>query len=356
MPTTYYETVNGKIISQTCDGVYTSFETDALGSITATVDENGQVINTYRYKPSGALLAKTGIGEDPSILWTGATGSQHTGLKQAEQYNQHRHYSHHSGWTSSDPIWPIEMPYVYVKSNPITHLDPSGFGIEFNNCDNHVMGSLKNCCEVFNNLDAAKIATCLMYSGWGHHVTLIPQVLEYLKKRCKSENENTCVFCQGPAPDNSLPDNLPSSCHEYMQKACNQLGVSANAGMLLDPNVSLHPNEGALMRDGKYAPSIQCHANPTGCGADLRKNGCIAAIVFCWDSMEFNHWLYGREPNRHLRERTCATLAHEMIHSSGLLGSAYHDDYLDIVHAMSKCIGASLGAENHFPVQFPKKP
>jgi hypothetical protein len=75
MPTTYYHTVAGRILGETTSGVRTDYLTDALGSVTATVDASQNVINTYRYKPYGEQLAKTGSGADPRFRWVGAFGT-----------------------------------------------------------------------------------------------------------------------------------------------------------------------------------------------------------------------------------------------------------------------------------------
>ena len=73
MPTTYYNTVNGRIQGETTAGVATTYMTDALGSVTGTI-QNGAVVNTYRYNPYGSLLAKTGpVRADPKFMWTGST-------------------------------------------------------------------------------------------------------------------------------------------------------------------------------------------------------------------------------------------------------------------------------------------
>ncbi len=48
---------------------------DALGSVTGTLNASQAVVNTYRYKPYGELLAKTGAGLDPRILWGGYRAS-----------------------------------------------------------------------------------------------------------------------------------------------------------------------------------------------------------------------------------------------------------------------------------------
>jgi len=127
MPITYYDTVNGQLIGETTSGVRTEYLTDALGSVSATVNSSGEIVNTYRYKPYGQLLAKTGSGEDPRYLWTGNTGSRRTLVTYAEQYNQARHYgARQAGWTTVDPLWPTQLMFGYVWGNPTNYTDPSG--------------------------------------------------------------------------------------------------------------------------------------------------------------------------------------------------------------------------------------
>ena len=127
MPTKTYYSVAGEIIAEETGGVRTDYITDALGSIVATVDSSQAVVNTYRYKPYGALLAKTGTGADPRFLWTGNTGSRTTNLNRAEQYNRARHYSSKLGqWISKDPLWPSEWAYAYVRGRVVSGIDPHG--------------------------------------------------------------------------------------------------------------------------------------------------------------------------------------------------------------------------------------
>ena len=127
MPVSTYRTYNGRLRAEVTDGVRTTYLTDALGSVTATVDSSQTVLNTYRYKPSGDLLAKTGSSPDPRFLWTGDTGSRTTTKAYAEQYNRARHYGSRQGqWTTVDPIWPDERAYGYVNGNPTSYLDQDG--------------------------------------------------------------------------------------------------------------------------------------------------------------------------------------------------------------------------------------
>ncbi|MCC7435245.1 MAG: hypothetical protein IT363_11210 [Methanoregulaceae archaeon] len=127
MATTNYHTVNGEIIGETTSSVRTGYLTDGLGSVTATQGSTGNVLATYRYKPYGALLAKTGTGMDPRFLWTGSSGSRATSVSCAGNYNRARHYSALTAlWTSADPLWPHTLAYVYAQCRPITATDPSG--------------------------------------------------------------------------------------------------------------------------------------------------------------------------------------------------------------------------------------
>ena len=135
MPVVNYHTVNGQMVGQSTGTTFTQYLTDALGSVTATV--NGKrVTNTYRYKPYGERLAKTGSGPDPDFQWTGDTGSRVTGRSRAEQYNQARHYgTRQASWGTLDPIWPMSKAYLYVDGNPVSWIDPTGlYRVERKKC------------------------------------------------------------------------------------------------------------------------------------------------------------------------------------------------------------------------------
>lgn len=121
-----YHTVNGMLIGETSNGVRRGYLSDALGSVVATVDDTGSIENTYRYKPYGDLLAKTGTASDPRFLWIGALGYRYkTSL--GNVYVRARHYVTYNGnWSSVDKFWPAQPAYNYARSNPVTHIDPSG--------------------------------------------------------------------------------------------------------------------------------------------------------------------------------------------------------------------------------------
>ena len=116
MATTYYHTVEGRIRGQSTAGVRTDYLTDALGSVVATVNSTAAVVNTYRYKPYGERLAKTGVGADPRFLHMGEHGVRRTGRACAEEYMRARHYDPvTASFTTRDPIGidvEFGMPYI----------------------------------------------------------------------------------------------------------------------------------------------------------------------------------------------------------------------------------------------------
>ncbi|MCW5941945.1 MAG: hypothetical protein KIS66_06920 [Fimbriimonadaceae bacterium] len=174
MPTTNYHTVNGRTIGETTDGVRTDYLTDALGSVTATVDQSQNVLNTYRYKPYGGLLAKTGSSPDPKFLWTGDTGSRTTGLAYFEQYNRARHYgSMQAGWTSVDPLWPRSVQYGYAFADPLRYTDPGG-----------MLGIDTNCtCKIIHERTVCFSLAAIRHLGPTAQWVLCPQwcYTEYIK-------------------------------------------------------------------------------------------------------------------------------------------------------------------------------
>lgn len=107
-----------------------TYGTDALGSVIATYDNTGKTENTYRYKPCGGLLAKTGTTADPLFTWAGSLGYRQTGRGYSDLYVRARHYSAGLGvWTTVDPLWPGSAPYGYSQGSPVGFSDPSGLDL-----------------------------------------------------------------------------------------------------------------------------------------------------------------------------------------------------------------------------------
>ncbi|MDI9640034.1 hypothetical protein QM565_30460 [Geitlerinema splendidum] len=99
----------------------TYYTLDALGSVVATTDNKGNILNTYEYKPfSGEVLQKTGSAPDPRFMWNGSHGYRTTNLPQQQfltHYVRARHYQGMTAaWTTQDPLWPQEPAYRYVEN------------------------------------------------------------------------------------------------------------------------------------------------------------------------------------------------------------------------------------------------
>src|SRR5262249_54175585 len=130
MGVTNYYSVNGEILGEkVIGGSRMDYLSDALGNVMATMNQSAQVVNTYRYKPYGALLAKTGVGADPAFQWVGAQGYRQTSKKFSDVYVRARHYDTATGrWTTEDlsVAEGVLAVFRYVRSNPVSNVDPSG--------------------------------------------------------------------------------------------------------------------------------------------------------------------------------------------------------------------------------------
>ena len=126
MPVTNYYTIDGQMIGYKTAAGRKDFLTNALGSVTAEVDQTGNT-KTFdgRYKPYGGDLSSTGTRG--KYGWVGAWGYRDSGLLSSSHYVRARHYSKTSGsWTSVDPLWPGEGAYVYVRAVPSIMIDYFG--------------------------------------------------------------------------------------------------------------------------------------------------------------------------------------------------------------------------------------
>ena len=134
-----YYTVDGQMIGYKTAAGRKDFLTDALGSVTAEVDQTGAT-KTFdgRYKPYGRDLSSTGTRG--SYGWVGTWGYRETGLSSSSHYVRARHYSKTNGsWTTIDPLWLAQPAFRYVRGRVTRYTDPSGLRPE-------------NYCKKFNEL------------------------------------------------------------------------------------------------------------------------------------------------------------------------------------------------------------
>ena len=122
-----YYTIDGQIVGYKKSGARKDFLTDALGSVTAEVDQTGNT-KTFdgRYQPYGGILSSA--GSKGSFGWVGTWGYRETGLGGSSHYVRARHYSKTGGnWNTADKLWPIERPYLYVDNRQVTqYIDLTG--------------------------------------------------------------------------------------------------------------------------------------------------------------------------------------------------------------------------------------
>lgn len=103
----------------------TYIHTDALGSVVAETDANGNVVKRYDYEPYGAVVGGQ-VADGPG--YTGHVSDAATGLS----YMQQRYYDPHLGlFLSVDPVSTHSSTkhfnrYSYAYGNPYSFTDPDG--------------------------------------------------------------------------------------------------------------------------------------------------------------------------------------------------------------------------------------
>ncbi|MEC7054778.1 RHS repeat-associated core domain-containing protein [Streptomyces violaceochromogenes] len=113
----------GTLNSMTTGGKTYYYLTDAIGSVVALADADGNKVNTYAYSPRGVrILAQT--SEPVAQPHRFAGGYQDpTGL----YHFQARYYDPNIGrFTQPDPSGQEKNPYLYAEGDPVNRIDPTG--------------------------------------------------------------------------------------------------------------------------------------------------------------------------------------------------------------------------------------
>jgi RHS repeat-associated protein len=114
------------------DGTVRYYQMDALGSIIALTDENGNITTTYSYDPFGNTIISGELSDNP-FQYTGRENDG-TGL----YYYRARYYSPElQRFISEDPIGSLgdKNYYVYAGNNPINYIDPLGLEKKKDKCE-----------------------------------------------------------------------------------------------------------------------------------------------------------------------------------------------------------------------------
>ncbi|MCS0636442.1 DUF6531 domain-containing protein [Streptomyces sp. LP05-1] len=113
----------GTLNSMTTGGTSYYYLTDAIGSVIALADGDGNKVNTYAYSPRGVrLLARSSEPVAQPYRFAGGyqdpTGLYHYGA---------RYYDANIGrFTQPDPSGQEKNPYLYAEGDPVNRIDPNG--------------------------------------------------------------------------------------------------------------------------------------------------------------------------------------------------------------------------------------
>ena len=106
---------------------WSSYQRDALGSVTRLTDSAGATASTYRYDAFGAIRAQSGSGNTYGFT------SRENEIALGLDYNRARFYDPAQGrFLSSDPTGLAGgmNGYAYAGANPVNRVDPSGLCTE----------------------------------------------------------------------------------------------------------------------------------------------------------------------------------------------------------------------------------
>ncbi|MEX2242207.1 MAG: hypothetical protein WD716_00010 [Fimbriimonadaceae bacterium] len=337
MPTTNYYTVNGRIVGEkTTGGSRTDYVRDGLGSVVATTDTSGDVVNTYRYKPYGSQLSKTGAGADPKFLWIGAIGGRRT-YDEATIYLRHRHMALlQAMFTSTDGYWPSEPSYGYAMMSPVTLTDPTGNYVDVYDCTSNVKSNLSSACDALDRCLRDGKADCkqkLIDCIGGIDRGKIESILKEMVRYCKSKGTKTepgkriCVICE-----RNLPELCKSRCDEGSHGSKD--GPTVAETIKVAASDSLTKGEG--IQDSKMKLVVEyCFATSNAAKncldaieaakafEDKNIKGCDCVMIGC-EGQRFDS----------------LTFLHEMAHCVGILGSSHGGSGLgrDVVYRIESCI------------------
>lgn len=126
--TVVYTHFAGMLVHENRNGVERDYMPDPNGNVAALLDENQNKTDTWDYWPFGEVASRTGTTDTP--FQHGGIYGYYTDTSGKREYAQKRIYNPNLGrWQTVDQWWPVEPPYEYVRSSPVSNVDPSGNGL-----------------------------------------------------------------------------------------------------------------------------------------------------------------------------------------------------------------------------------
>ena len=117
-------TMNGRIVSETRNGVRHFHTHDQLGITIALYDDSGTKTDSYTYWPYGEVRTRTGTTVNP-FQFCGAWGyyKDSTGRTYVRARTLRTDLTR---WVSVDPLWPGQRRHTYAASSPATRVVQTG--------------------------------------------------------------------------------------------------------------------------------------------------------------------------------------------------------------------------------------
>ncbi|MCX6381003.1 MAG: RHS repeat-associated core domain-containing protein [Armatimonadetes bacterium] len=131
MGTVRYNVLNGRVLSETRNGVQRDYQTDATGNTLALWDNTQTKTDTFDYFAYGKVANRTGTTATPFQFGGGL------GYYQNDSNRTHvrarNFYVNLGKWSSQDPIGFNGRDYNlyrYARNNPVRWSDPSGLVVD----------------------------------------------------------------------------------------------------------------------------------------------------------------------------------------------------------------------------------
>ncbi len=187
-----YYTVDGELIAESMNGNRLDYLRDALGSITAKVDQTLAVVSTLRYKPYGGVLYGTAY----TFGWLGSFGYRLGPSEHFSHYVRNRHYSQATcEWTSVDKYWPSQSPYGYAYARPVQITDWDGLAPKVSVLRS-IFYSADGAAQYGNPVKCGKV-----YALWRFDVDPIVGVNGWIIQKVESSYHVTKCDPSVPSPD-----------------------------------------------------------------------------------------------------------------------------------------------------------